>query len=310
MKLFYFRFPNGISNFGDDLNPWIWERLLPGMFDQDKTTIFVGIGSLLNNYIPKSYKTVVFGSGVGYGQSLPKVDDSWKIYCLRGPLSAKALGVGSELAVTDSALLVRRLYKQATSKVNRFAYMPHIDHAIRGDTFWKLICEEAEITYIDPRWQIEQVLSAISQTEVLLAEAMHGAIIADALRVPWVPISTSTRILPFKWQDWCSSIDLKYQPKYLIPWKKLYPPGPGVRSTLRHSMNCVKQSPQQYLKAFCEGKFKKMSVQLADIAKTAKPILSDESRIEQLTVELEERLEQFKKDMISGNLVGALHHRS
>lgn len=300
MKLFYFRFPNGISNFGDNINPWIWEQLLPGVFDQDKTTTFVGIGSLLNEYIPKAQKTVVFGSGVGYGKSLPKIDESWKIYCLRGQLSAKALGVGSELVVTDSAVLVRRLYKQANTKVNRFAYIPHIDNAILGDMDWKLICEQAGIAYIDPRWPIEQVLSAIMQTEVLLAEAMHGAIVADALRVPWIPIFTTTRVFPFKWHDWCSSIDIECQPRYVMPDKKLYPPGPGVRSRLRHSINCAKQAPVRFLKTFWEDKYNKIAIQLADIAKTSKPTLSQEYRIEQLTVELEERLEQFKQDVASG----------
>ncbi|GAX34438.1 polysaccharide pyruvyl transferase family protein [Nodularia sp. NIES-3585] len=300
MKLYYFRFPNGISNFGDNLNPWIWDRLLPGMFDEDKKTTFVGIGSLLNEYIPKAQKTVVFGSGVGYGKGLPNIDQSWKIYCVRGKLSAKALGVSSELAVTDSAVLIRRLYQQASNKVNQFAYMPHIDHAIRGDSSWKLICEQAGIAYIDPRWPIEQVLSAMSQTEVLLAEAMHGAIIADALRVPWIPVLTSARMLPFKWQDWCSSIDIEYKPQYVMPDSKLYPPGPRMRSSWRYSINCVKQAPQRFFKAVWEGETKKMAMQLADIAKTSKPILSSESRIEQLTVELEERLEQFKQDVASG----------
>ncbi|MBE9051485.1 polysaccharide pyruvyl transferase family protein [Nostocales cyanobacterium LEGE 11386] len=300
MKLFYFRFPKGISNFGDNLNPWIWDQLLPGVFDEDKTTIFVGIGSLLNEYVPKAQKTAVFGSGVGYGKRLPAIDESWKIYCVRGQLSAKALGVASEFAVTDSAVLIRRLYKQVSSKVNQFAYMPHIDHAIRGDSTWKLICEQAGIAYIDPRWPIEQVLSAISQTEVLLAEAMHGAIVADALRVPWIPVFSSTRMLPFKWQDWCSTIDIEYQPQYVMPDSKLYPPGPGVRSSLRHSINCAKQAPQRFFQAFWEGESNKMAIQLADIAKTSKPMLSSESRIEQLTVNLEEKLEQFKKDVASG----------
>ncbi|MBW4557081.1 MAG: polysaccharide pyruvyl transferase family protein [Trichormus sp. ATA11-4-KO1] len=300
MKLYYFRFPHGISNFGDNLNPWIWERLLPGMFDQDQTITFVGIGSLLNEYIPKAQKTVVFGSGVGYGKGLPKIDESWKIYCVRGKLSAKALGVASELAVTDSAVLIRRLYQHNSSKVSQFAFMPHIDHAIIGDTTWKFICEQARIAYIDPRWPIEQVLSAISQTEVLLAEAMHGAIIADALRVPWIPVLTSSKILPFKWHDWCSSIDVEYQPNYVMPSKQLYPPGSRFRLALSYSINSFKQAPQRFLKAFWEDDVKKMAIQLADIVKTSKPILSNESRIEQLTVKLEERLEQFKKDVASG----------
>ncbi|MBV5343049.1 hypothetical protein JZU68_05375, partial [bacterium] len=38
--------------------------------------------------------------------------------------------------------------------------------------------------------------------------AMHGAILADALRVPWYPITNSTEILHFKWHDWFRSMNI------------------------------------------------------------------------------------------------------
>lgn len=300
MKLYYYRSRDKVSNFGDDLNPWLWEQFLPGVFDGDKKTVFIGIGTLLNHYVPKASNTVVFGSGFGYGKGLPKIDESWKIYCLRGPLSARVLGVATELAVTDAAVLIRRLYKPTNAKVHQFAYMPHVSNAIRGNIAWKLICEQAGMGYIDPRWSIEQVLSALSQTEVLLTEAMHGAIVADALRIPWIPISTTTTLLPFKWQDWCASVGLEYQPRYVMPVRELYPPGPGVRSSLRHWVNCMKQSPLRSLQGVLDSHLKVVASQLVQIAKIAQPILSDEVRIEQLTVELEERLEQFKEDVAAG----------
>ncbi|MCA1993624.1 MAG: polysaccharide pyruvyl transferase family protein [Coleofasciculus sp. S288] len=300
MKLYYYQFRDKVSNFGDDLNPWLWEQLLPGVFDEDTTTLFVGIGTLLNEYVPKVPKTVVFGSGFGYGKGVPKIHDSWKIYCVRGPLTAKALGIATELAVTDAALLVRRVYQPTATKVNRFAYIPHVTNAIRGDITWRLICEQAGIAYIDPRWSIEHVLSAISETEVVLAEAMHGAIVADALRVPWIPICTESTVLPFKWQDWCLSIGVEYQPKYVMPFRGLYPPGPGVRSSLRHWLNWVKQNPSQIVPKIGEDESKQVAIQLARIAKTSQPMLSNQNRIEQLTVELEERLQQFRKDTANG----------
>lgn len=41
---------------------------------------------------------------------------------------------------------------------------------------------------------------------------MHAAIIADAFRVPWVPMVTSPQINTFKWLDWTSTIEQRYTP--------------------------------------------------------------------------------------------------
>ena len=41
---------------------------------------------------------------------------------------------------------------------------------------------------------------------------MHAAIVADTLRVPWVPLMTSSDINSFKWLDWTQSMRVPYQP--------------------------------------------------------------------------------------------------
>jgi succinoglycan biosynthesis protein ExoV len=46
---------------------------------------------------------------------------------------------------------------------------------------------------------------------------MHGAILSDTLRVPWVPVVTSSKILDLKWHDWTRSLGLKYEPHMLTP---------------------------------------------------------------------------------------------
>lgn len=308
MKLYYYQRPDKVSNFGDHLNPWLWNQLLPGIFDENETTAFVGIGTLLNNLLPdrlaKAGRIVVFSSGVGYAKGLPVIDDFWKIYCLRGLLSAQKLGVPDQLAVTDGAILVRRVFKPSGHKANRFAYMPHINHVKYDDAVWKLLCEQIGFKYIAPHWPTEQVLSAISQTEVLLAEAMHGAIIADALRVPWIPIRTSARILTFKWQDWCSSINVEYQPIYVTSLLDLdLPVARDIHSSLPatyHWLNWLKQDRFHSLGKLWGDQQQLIATQLVRIAKTTRPNLSDDQRIEQLTVELEERLSNFKTDVVAG----------
>lgn len=286
MKLAYYKLPNGERNFGDDLNPWMWDQLMPGVLDNDENVAFVGIGSLINDGLPyrtrSASKRVIFGTGVGYGKGEVKLDESYKIYCLRGSRSAQALGVKEELAVTDGAVLIRKIYTNTAKKSYRFSYMPHYELAGKG---WELACKELDFGYIDPRWTVEEVLSAISQTEVLLTEAMHGAIVADALRVPWIPIVTNSTILSFKWQDWCSSIGIEYKPNYI---QRLQNPREkqDFLTPIRFFRDKIRQS--------------RGSKALKQIAMNQPPYLSEDSRINILTEQLEEKLHQFQKDVKNG----------
>jgi hypothetical protein len=61
MRLHYYKDPHG--NFGDDLNPWLWSKLIPDLLDDDGRTLFVGIGTILRREIPRGPGKVVFGSG-------------------------------------------------------------------------------------------------------------------------------------------------------------------------------------------------------------------------------------------------------
>jgi len=66
---------------------------------------------------------------------------------------------------------------------------------------------------------VEEVLNQIMQSEIVIAEAMHGAIVADTLRVPWIPSKAYNTINDFKWRDWAQSLSLPYHP---VPLKSLY----------------------------------------------------------------------------------------
>lgn len=207
MKLYYFRDPLG--NFGDDLNPWLWERLLPGFFDGVDEVLFIGIGTLLNHRIPSAKRRIVFGTGVGYGR-LPQIDQSWDIVCVRGPRSAAALGLDADAAVTDPAIFIHDLFGHRVPKAHRFSFMPHCASARNGD--WEEVCGLAGIHYIDPQRDVATVASDLAKTEVLLAEAMHGAIVADTFRIPWIPVRCYDHIEAFKWNDWTDSVALTYEP--------------------------------------------------------------------------------------------------
>ncbi len=128
MKLFYYQDPGG--NFGDDLNAWLWPRLIPELLDGDEGTLFVGIGSILDRRIPQEPRKVVFGAGVGYGL-LPVLDERWQICCVRGPLTARALGLPSAAAVTDAAALVSMVRAAPSARGQGISFHPAFSVARR-----------------------------------------------------------------------------------------------------------------------------------------------------------------------------------
>lgn len=213
MRLYYYKTPAG--NFGDDLNQWLWRQLFPIPIEQcfDDETLFLGIGSILNSEIPKyPPKKIVFGTGYGYG-SLPSVTDAWRFICVRGPLTAQALELPPSAAICDSALLVRELVEPARSAEHKIAFMPH--HRMINADDWQSVCESLDICYIDPAAPIQNILDKIRSSELVISESLHGAIMADAFRVPWIPVRTNSFILEFKWQDWCASIQLEHNFEWL-----------------------------------------------------------------------------------------------
>ena len=205
MKLFYY---SG-NNFGDKLNPIIWNSLAKELIDEDDSAILVGLGTLINSNVPVAPKKFIFGSGAGY-MGPANIDDKWHFYCVRGPLTANILKLDSSLAITDPALLLREIYTRPVAATGEVCFMPH--HVSAGYADWRAICAGAGITYLDPGDDTDWVIEKIRGARLVIAEAMHAAIVADAFRVPWVPVQIYDHILGFKWEDWCLSMQLPYRP--------------------------------------------------------------------------------------------------
>ncbi len=193
------------GNFGDDLNPWLWSRLAPEIFADRSPTLFLGIGSILNDRQPSGPIKVVYGSGYAYGRP-PVLDATWRIYAVRGPRTAQTLGLDPSLALTDPAMLVRRVPLPSVETRFSISFMPHHQSLWYAD--WNSLCRQSRLHFIDPRASVDEVLKEIRETTLLLSEAMHGAIVADALRVPWIPVRLYVHFSELKWNDWAESLGL------------------------------------------------------------------------------------------------------
>ena len=210
MKLYVYRAE--VTNFGDELNEWLLPRIFPDFFDGDEGTIMLAIGSVLYEHEPRTSTKIVFGSGYGGYQPLPAFDNSWRFYGVRGPRTARACGLDSGLVSGDTAIIINRFLPElARAKRYRCSFMPHWQSIPRGN--WQKACELAGIHFIDPRAPVPDVLDELMASEMVLAEAMHGAIVADALRVPWVPILPIDRSHHMKWYDWAEALDLTLNPQ-------------------------------------------------------------------------------------------------
>jgi len=211
LKLYYYRDRQG--NFGDDLNVWLWPRLLPaGTLDDDPDSLFVGIGTVLGRGVPAAPIKWVMGSGTGYSR-VAALDDRWRFMCVRGPMTAKVLGLPADLAATDPAAFLHRQPGLIGRPRSGAAFMPHHVSAAQFD--WRSLCERAGIAYVDPCASVDSTLDVLSGAALVVTESLHGAIVADAFRIPWVPVVCYDHILGFKWHDWAASLALEYAPQVL-----------------------------------------------------------------------------------------------
>ncbi|WP_162241848.1 polysaccharide pyruvyl transferase family protein [Pseudorhodoferax sp. Leaf267] len=210
MQLSYYKDSRG--NFGDDLNPWVWYSLYPELFQERGRGTILGIGTLINDRTRIPGPVYVCGSGTGY-YGAPPPEAGWNYVFVRGPKTADYLGLSPDFAITDPAILVSELVPKRPSQTSMVSYMPHHVSAYQAD--WAEVCRQVGLTYLDPTADIHQTILQISRSKFVIAEAMHAAIVADALRVPWMPVRAYQHILEFKWQDWCASLKMAYAPEDL-----------------------------------------------------------------------------------------------
>lgn len=219
-------------NFGDRLNDLVWPHYLPSCLDDGSNELLVGIGSLLNHRLPVGPVKWVLGSGVGHGDP-PRVDGTWKVLWVRGPHSVNSLGLPGCRYITDGALLLADLMTPAPGSRFTCSFIPHCSAIERGALQpLQEICETAGLHFINPHWPARVVLDDIRRSEKVVTEALHGAIVADAFRIPWVPAFRQD-VLAFKWMDWTESMGLSYQPQHLPYRPQWFAAAPDRRPSRR-----------------------------------------------------------------------------
>ncbi len=260
-------------NFGDALNDVLWSKYLAVPFEKGPGSdeVFVGIGTLLNEKLPTAKRLHIFGSGLGYGNVTPEQMRNWEVHFVRGPLTAKALSLDPSLAISDPAILLHRTEDLNKPKTFHCSFMPH--HAIDSARF-RAVCEDVGINYISPEAPCDEVIDQLARSEKLICSAMHGAIAAEALRVPWLPVLTHDQILESKWHDWSESLEMS------LEFSKLPTIYPEINPTLKGKLTgIVKES-------LCKR-------QLAALSRSQRFRLGSQSVLLDRIFKIERKLEAF-----------------
>lgn len=268
MELYWCR--TAQPNVGDALNLWLWPRVLPALADSPLPGTFYGIGSVLDERLNSPGVKYILGSGArshGHG-----IATTTELRCLavRGPLTANALGLPARLAAIDPATLIAHHYQAGNCERRDIGFVPYF--ASPSET-WRPIAENLNLRFISPHLDVEPFLTELSHCSFVITEAMHGAILSDALRIPWFAVGAHSvhhegATNAFKWTDWCKSVELDFKPMALPPtWPASDPlaraRGYFKRKQIEHRLRSIIAGKHRYLSD--NGIFQSRLAQLEDV---------------------------------------------
>ncbi|MGD0060670.1 MAG: polysaccharide pyruvyl transferase family protein [Verrucomicrobiia bacterium] len=299
MRLVYHQAHPG--NFGDDLNAWLFPELLPkGFFDDDEAVLFYGIGTVLARKMRRRRsRKIIFGSGAGY-KPPPALDDSYHVFFVRGPLTARALNLDPSRAISDPAYLIRdtAYARQEVKPEVEASVIPH--YLSMGMLDWESVSRTTGLQLIDPSEHWRNVVNQIRRSRLVVTESLHGAILADAFRIRWVPVRFSYRFLDFKWIDWCQSIGVAFAPVDLPPaFQGSLRARKRAVNFLRNQLARTGLGPASWTRRPYRKSSDKELDALASVlrhtASTHRGFLSDDAVFESILVQLRRQLELLQK---------------
>ncbi|MCL2105299.1 MAG: polysaccharide pyruvyl transferase family protein, partial [Kiritimatiellaeota bacterium] len=203
------------GNFGDALNPLIFERVLglPVRYAKKRDAELCGIGSVLDNlmvsasvvnrlvqaYLPPIH---VFSSGFTFPLQKPGARPVRKmiVHAVRGRQTQQQLvdlgilAADQPVAYGDAGLFVPHLLERAVPKKHFCGIIPHISERDCAEIEALAAAIHGSVV-IDFGGPPLDVLEQMASCEVVISSALHGLITADALGIPNIWMKVSNRII-------------------------------------------------------------------------------------------------------------------
>lgn len=204
-----------IPNWGDDLNPWLFERLTgikPIYCPHPDVPRLLMAGSILDHAGPKDS---CWGSGfidVNAGRRIRLSSAT----AVRGPLTAEILvqcGSPTSNVFGDPGLLAAGFVETGGDKTHRWAVVPHYIDSDHGAK----LAAQVSAKVVPVSLPIEEFVRQIAGAERVFSSSLHGLICAESLGIPAVWVNFSDNVLGgiFKFHDYIAGTDR--DPRGILP---------------------------------------------------------------------------------------------
>jgi hypothetical protein len=205
----------GEKNFGDLVTPYLIEKITGhhainvSNLNLGSVNVLCSTGSILHGLQCGNY--TVWGSG--FIEPLAASQAHPKVHVLRGPLSGEVaadLGWESPGKYGDPALLLPLLLPADAhiGNVRTTGKIVVIPHYALLDATKSL---HPDVCIVSPMQDVEQVVPSIANAELVVSSSLHGLIVAQAYRRPWVWLRDHRNALyggDFKFHDFFSSLGI------------------------------------------------------------------------------------------------------
>jgi len=247
VNLFYW---NDIINAGDYYAQWLATKLYKEVKYSRRPNLVI-TGSILSwNELNNS--TIVWGSGLHNSNinEYCRITNKSNFKAVRGHLTAKKLQLNN-ITVGDPGILISKYYK-AKNCISRKRYCL-VCH-------WKDYeeCKKLYSSYIDVismgTTNIEALADTLNKYELVLSTSLHGIIFAHSYNIPAIHVEFNKleSIDDFKYKDYYSTIDIKYEKKTLTKtlskdltiFKNLY----QNKNLYKPSQDCIKTLQNNLIK--------------------------------------------------------------
>lgn len=224
------------------VNRWLWPRLLRAA-ETPRGALLLGSGSGLSageEAFQGHTRVVVFGAGARDGRAPADAErPGWDLRFVRGPETARLMGLPPERWLCDPAVMIARLMPRDAARGmagGRVGFMP--GGLLPADRARKL-AEDAGLMLIEATPGRGDWLHALAGCRALICADPSSAAAADGWGIPWRPLvvgpeADAAPVLSFQWRDWARSMGLRPSPLRIPDPGPATPDAGRVVSLFRH----------------------------------------------------------------------------